>query len=94
MEPRQQSPTPHTKVEISLAKATIRSCSLDRGKLDVTLTNNLQLKFSPTQRGVRRYLHVVEYGPLGFMPDDFVARIQKLLRMGYLGVPKLIDPKK
>ena len=56
MEPRQQSPSHHTKVEISLAKATIRSCSLDRGKLDVTLTNNLRLKFSPTDRGVRRYL--------------------------------------
>jgi hypothetical protein len=40
--------------------------------------------------GVKRYLYVVEYGPRGLPPDDFVERIEKLLRLGYLGAPKLV----
>ena len=91
MEPSQQSPISHTKLQISLAKATIRSCELERGKLDVTLTNNLRLRFSPTDAPVRRYLHVV--GARGCIPDDFVKRIERLLRAGELGLPKLVDVK-
>ncbi len=91
MEPGQQKSNAETEVRISLSEATIRSCSLDDGTLDVTLTNNLRLQFSPTPPGVRRYLHVVEHGPSGLAPDEFVERVEQLLRMGELGVPKLID---
>jgi len=91
MEPGQQKSNADTEVRISLSEATIRSCSLDDGTLDVTLTNNLRLQFSPTQPGVKRYLHVAEHGPRGHAPDDFVERFEQLLRMGELGVPKLID---
>ena len=91
MEPGQQKSNADTEVRISLSEATIRSCSLDDGALDVTLTNNLRLQFSPTEPGVRRYFHVAEYGPRGHAPDDFVERVELLLREGLLGVPKLID---
>jgi hypothetical protein len=77
--------------EVSLTDARIHSCSLDDGKLDITLTTGLRMKFSPTHRGVKRYLYVAEYGPRGHAPDDFVERIERLLRDGYLGVPKLVD---
>ena len=91
MEPGQQKSNADTEVRISLSEATIRSCSLDDGTLDVTLTNNLRLQFSPTSPGVKRYLYVVENGPCGLTPDEFVERVEQLLRMGELGVPKLID---
>ena len=91
MEPGQQKSNADTEVRISLSEASIRSCSLDDGTLDVTLTNNLRLQFSPTEPGVKRYFHVVEHGPRGHAPDDFVERVEQLLRMGELGVPKLID---
>jgi len=91
MEPQQQKSNADTEVRISLSEATIRSCSLDDGTLNVTLANSLRLQFSPTEPGVKRYLHVAEYGPRGHAPDDFVERVELLLREGLLGVPKLID---
>jgi hypothetical protein len=91
MKPQQEKPTPDTEVQISLADATIRSCSLDEGRLDITLTNNLRLQFRPTLLGVRRYLYVIESVHPANVPDNFVERIEQLLRDGQLGVPKLVD---
>ena len=91
MKPQQQKPTPDTEAQVSLADATIRSCSLDEGRLDITLTTNLRLQFRPTKFGVRRYLHVVENGHRANAPDNFVERIEQLLRDGQLSTPKLVD---
>ena len=90
MDPMQQPLNSRPEFEVSLEEATIRSCSLRDGKLDVTLTNNLRLEFSPTHFGVTRYLYVVENHPLGVLPSNFVEKIELLLREGLLGEPKLI----
>jgi hypothetical protein len=90
MEPRQQKPSS----EVSLADATIRTVALHDGQLDITFSNNLRVKFRPTDWPVKRYLYVVEHLQYPSLPSNFVERIEGLLRSGHLGTAELVDPEK
>ena len=91
METLQPIPNPNANVAIALADSTVRSCSLDENQLDVTLTNSLRLQFLPSNPDVKRYLAVVENRHLANVPGDFVDQVERFLRDGKLGVPKLVD---